>query len=87
MTETNAYGPGNYGDDYVSHPTSTGRVPTIVMDVDIRDESQHSRALGESGEIWLKTPTMIRGYWRKPEESAATIVAGLASYRRPRAHQ
>jgi long-chain acyl-CoA synthetase len=76
MTETNAYGPGNYGDDYVSHPTSTGRVPTIVMDVDIRDESQHSRALGESGEIWLKTPTMIRGYWRKPEESAATIVRG-----------
>jgi long-chain acyl-CoA synthetase len=25
MTETNAFGPGNSGDDYVSHPTSTGR--------------------------------------------------------------
>ena len=76
MTETNAYGPGNVGDDYVSHPTSTGRVPTIVMDVDIRDESLHSRAVGESGEIWLKTPTMIRGYWRQPEETAETIVNG-----------
>ena len=26
MTETNAYGPGNSGDDYVSHPSSAGRV-------------------------------------------------------------
>jgi long-chain acyl-CoA synthetase len=76
MTETNAYGPGNFGDDYVSHPTSTGRVPTIVMDVDIRDESMNSLAAGESGEIWLKTPTMIRGYWRQPEETAETIVQG-----------
>jgi long-chain acyl-CoA synthetase len=76
MTETNAYGPGNFGDDYVSHPTSTGRVPTIVMDVDIRDESMNSRRVGESGEIWLKTPTLIRGYWRQPEETAETIVRG-----------
>jgi len=76
MTETNAYGPGNFGDDYVSHPTSTGRVPTIVMDVDIRDESMNSRGVGESGEIWLKTPTLIRGYWRQPEETAETIVRG-----------
>jgi long-chain acyl-CoA synthetase len=76
MTETNAYGPGNVGDDYVSHPTSTGRVPTIVMDVDIRDESMNSRRVGESGEIWLKTPTLIRGYWRQPEETAETIVRG-----------
>jgi len=76
MTETNAYGPGNYGDDYISHPTSTGRTPTIVMDVEIRDES--GRALGpdEHGEIWLKSPTLIRGYWNKPEATAATIEKG-----------
>jgi long-chain acyl-CoA synthetase len=76
MTETNAYGPGNYGEDYLTHPTSTGRVPTIVMDVDVRDESGTSLALGESGEIWLKTPTMIRGYWRNVEETKETIVNG-----------
>jgi len=76
LTETNAYGPGNYGEDYVTHPTSTGRVPTIVMDVDVRDESGTSIALGESGEIWLKTPTMIRGYWRKAEETKEAIVNG-----------
>ncbi|MGA7834682.1 MAG: class I adenylate-forming enzyme family protein [Acidimicrobiales bacterium] len=76
MTETNAYGPGNFGDDYVTHPDSTGRVPTIVMDVDIRDDQMKSLARGERGEIWLKSPTLIRGYWRRPEETAATIVNG-----------
>ena len=76
MTETNAYGPGNYGEDYVTHPTSTGRVPTIVMDVDVRDESGAPLARGESGEIWLKTPTMIRGYWRKPDATKDAIVNG-----------
>jgi long-chain acyl-CoA synthetase len=76
MTETNAYGPGNYGDDYVSHPTSTGRVPTIVMDADIRDEALNSLATGERGEIWLKSPTLIRGYWRNPDVTADTIRKG-----------
>jgi len=76
MTETNAYGPGNYGEDYLTHPTSTGRVPTIVMDVDVRDESLRSVGAGESGEIWLKSPTIIQGYWRKPEATAEAIVKG-----------
>ncbi len=76
MTETNAYGPSNYGADYVEHPLSTGRVPTIVMDVDIRDEQLHSLGPNESGEIWMKSPTLIRGYWRKPEATADVIVDG-----------
>jgi long-chain acyl-CoA synthetase len=76
MTETNAYGPGNYGEDYVTHPESTGHVPTIVMDVDIRDDELRSLAHGEPGEIWLKSPTLIRGYWRKPDATSSTIIDG-----------
>ncbi len=76
MTETNAYGPGNFGRDYLSHPTSTGRVPTIVMDVAIRDETGRDVAIGQSGEIWLKSPTLITGYWRQPEATAESIVEG-----------
>ncbi len=76
MTETNAYGPGNYGEDYVTHPDSTGHVPTIVMDVEIRDEEGQALARGERGEIWLKSPTLIRGYWGNPEATASTIVDG-----------
>ncbi|MHB8379394.1 MAG: class I adenylate-forming enzyme family protein [Acidimicrobiales bacterium] len=76
MTETNAYGPSNFGEDYLSHPTSTGRVPTIVMDADIRDESLRSLPTGESGEIWLKSPTLIRGYWRNPDATSEAIQEG-----------
>jgi long-chain acyl-CoA synthetase len=76
MTETNAYGPGNYGEDYVTHPDSTGHVPTIVMDVEIRDDEARALAPGERGEIWLKSPTLIRGYWNKPEATESTIVDG-----------
>ena len=76
MTETNAYGPGNLGDEYVSHPTSTGRTPTIVMDVEIRNEQGKAVSSNESGEIWMKSPTLIRGYWRKPDATAETIQDG-----------
>ncbi|MGZ4766407.1 MAG: class I adenylate-forming enzyme family protein, partial [Ilumatobacteraceae bacterium] len=36
MTETNAYGPNNTGVDYLTHPTSTGRVMPI-MRLEVRD--------------------------------------------------
>ena len=76
MTETNAYGPGNYGEEYVTHPASTGRVPTIVTDVEIRDEAGRALGPGERGEIWLRSPTLIRGYWRNPVATEEAIQHG-----------
>jgi len=76
MTETNAFGIGIYGDDYVSHPTSTGNTTNIVMDVEIRDEQGVALERNEHGELWLKSPTLIRGYWNRPDDTAATIVNG-----------
>jgi long-chain acyl-CoA synthetase len=75
LTETNAYGPANVGDDYLEHPTSTGLTPTIVMDAQIRDGA---RVLGanEHGDIWLKSATLIRGYWNLAEVSAERLVDG-----------
>ena len=43
MTETNAFGPGNSGDDYVRRPTSTGRARTSILDVEIRDDALAAR--------------------------------------------
>src|SRR5699024_8400819 len=31
---------------------------------------------GERGEIWMKGPMLIRGYWNKPEATAETFVDG-----------
>lgn len=75
MTETNAYGPGNSGDDYVRKPNSSGRfVPP--MDVKIAGPGGEPLPAGEVGEICFAGPTLIRGYWNKPEATAETIVDG-----------
>ena len=66
MTETNAYGPQNGGDDYLTHPTSTGRA-TPILQIDIRDPEGRTVRPGERGEIWFKGPHLIRGFWNKPD--------------------
>jgi long-chain acyl-CoA synthetase len=75
MTETNAYGPQNSGDDYLSHPTSTGR-GTPILQIAIRDVEGRDLPPGERGEIWFKGPHLIRGYWNRPDATAETIVDG-----------
>jgi len=75
MTETNAYGPGNSGDDYLSHPSSAGRTVPI-LEMQIRDPEDRPLPVGERGEIWFKGPNLIRGYWGRPDATAETIVDG-----------
>jgi len=75
LTETNAYGPNNSGDDYLRKPTSCGRV---VPSVEVRVTDSEGRVLGpnEVGEIWFRGPHLIRGYWNRPDATSETIVDG-----------
>ena len=75
MTETNAYGPQNAGNDFVNNPKSTGRAVPI-MDVKVTDPLGETLAVGETGEIWFRSPSLIRGYWNRPDATAETIVDG-----------
>ncbi len=75
MTETNSYGPGNSGADYLTHPTSTGRLMAIA-DIEARDENGRTLPEGQTGELWMTGPQLIRGYWNRPEATAETIVDG-----------
>ena len=80
MTETNGFGPGHTGDDYVNHPNSTGRARISIMDIEIRDEDGNPVPTGTRGQIWMRSAAVIRCYWNKPEATAETIVDGwLAS--------
>ena len=75
MTETNAYGPQNAGQDFLDHPTSTGRtIP--VMEMRITDAEGNVLPIGETGELWFRGPSLISGYWNRPEATAETIVDG-----------
>ena len=75
MTETNAYGPQNAGADFLAHPTSTGRAVPI-MDLKVTDPGGAPLPTGETGEIWFRAPSLIRGYWNRPDATAETIVDG-----------
>jgi long-chain acyl-CoA synthetase len=75
LTETNAYGPQNTGDDYLRKPRSAGRTPPI-MELKVADEAGRELPRGEVGEIWFKGPNLIRGYWNNSEATAEAIVDG-----------
>lgn len=75
MTETNAFGPGNTGDDYVRKPASTGRVVPIC-EIRVTDPATGEPvAPGTVGEVRFRGPHLFRGYWNKPQETAEVLGA------------
>ena len=56
-------------------PQSVG-VPVPIVDVRLVDEDGNEVPVGEVGEILIKGPTVVAGYWRRPEDTAATFADG-----------
>ncbi len=50
--------------------------PLPATDCEIRDEAGCSLPPGETGELWVHGPQVMRGYWRRPAESAAVLEDG-----------
>jgi len=68
----------NAGADYRRKPASVG-APIAVCDVKIvRPDDDGGAALpeGEVGEVWIRGPNVVKGYWNKPEATAEAIVEG-----------
>lgn len=51
-------------------------VPLPDVEVRITDETGNVLPAGEVGEIRIRAPQLMDGYWRRPEETADTIVDG-----------
>ncbi|MFI5318182.1 MAG: AMP-binding protein [Myxococcota bacterium] len=63
------------GLEYRQHPTSAGRViPT--HEFEIRDESGKALPEGVEGEIHIRSPYLMLGYWGKPDATAAALKPG-----------
>ena len=76
MTETMATVTGHGGEDYLARPTSAGP-PAPVADLKIMDEDGTTELpIGDVGELWARGPMIVKGYWNKPEATAATFVDG-----------
>ena len=50
-------------------------LPLPSTDIDIRDEDGASLPLGEVGEICIRGPQVMAGYWQRPEETASVMSA------------
>jgi long-chain acyl-CoA synthetase len=75
LTETSALATMNSGQDYVDKPTSVG-LPTPVMDLKVVGKDAAELPAGEPGELWIKGPSVVRGYWERPEETAQSFTDG-----------
>ncbi|MDE3064676.1 MAG: acyl--CoA ligase [Acidobacteriota bacterium] len=83
LTETSAGIALNNGPDYVERPTSCGTaVPVcevaIVPEGYAGQEPPADRPRGPEvvGELWVKGPNVVKGYWHKPEATAESFTRG-----------
>ncbi len=75
MTETSAISTINNSIDYLRKPDSIG-LPVAVVDVKVVDSAGRRLPSGEIGELCIRGPNIVRGYWNKPEATAATFRDG-----------
>ncbi len=48
-------------------------LPIPSTDASIRDEKGSELPLGESGELWIKGPQVMKGYWNQSEKTAEVL--------------
>ncbi len=84
LTINEGYGLTEASPSVSSNPTTGGGkpgsigVPLPATDIAIADPDDPRRLLplGETGEILVRGPQVMKGYWHAPEATAATIVDG-----------
>ncbi|WP_440083562.1 class I adenylate-forming enzyme family protein [Streptosporangium sp. LJ11] len=54
---------------------SVGR-PNSGVEISVRDEEDREVAVGDTGEIHVRSPYLMSGYWGDPEETRATLRDG-----------
>ncbi len=80
LTETSAAAVVNVGEDYLRKPDSVGRALPVCDAVVVPDgyagTEPPTLAPGTVGELWVKGPNVVRGYWNLPEDTARALTEG-----------
>lgn len=48
-------------------------LPVASTDCKVMDDDGNELPLGEPGELWVKGPQVMKGYWQRPEATADTV--------------
>ncbi|MGW6563611.1 long-chain-fatty-acid--CoA ligase [Streptomyces hydrogenans] len=74
MSETSPVVTFNHPDQ----PRKAGSIGTPIRDVEVRllDDRGQDVAPGEVGELAVRGPNVMKGYWNRPEETAAAVPDG-----------
>jgi len=75
LTETTSAVISNGGMDYFAHPDSVGR-PVACCEAKVVDDAGKTLGDNEVGEIWLRGPNVIPGYWKNPVATEAAFGGG-----------
>ena len=75
LTESSSAVTINSGQENADRPDSVGR-PLPVIDVRIVGDDGADEPVGSTGEVWIKGPHIMPGYWNKPEATAESITDG-----------
>ncbi len=83
LTETSAAVCLNAGPDYVARPDSCGTAVPVCEIAIVPEEFEGEEPTDDLpkgpdviGELWIKGPNVVRGYWRKPEATAKSFTKG-----------
>jgi long-chain acyl-CoA synthetase len=75
LTETSSVTTYNGGVNYLEHPDSVGP-PVAVCDVKVVDPAGDELPAGSVGELVIRGPNVIKGYWNRPDATAQAFVDG-----------
>jgi long-chain acyl-CoA synthetase len=73
LTETNGVGCGNFTENYLAKPTSTGIATKPLVDMGILDDDGNLVPQGERGEVCIRTVANFNGYWNNEEATKAAF--------------
>ena len=73
LTETNAVGCGNFNENYIAKPGSTGRASQPLVEVAILDDAGNHLEQGKVGEVCIRSVANFRGYWNNEEATKAAF--------------
>ena len=73
LTETNGVGCGNFNENYIAKPGSTGKASRPIVGIAILDDDGNELAQGKIGEVCFRTIANFRGYWKNDEATNAAF--------------